>query len=139
MEPLSESSAERLRGVRLLLIKPSFPVKTSWAYSALAADPEHYLPAERAESRLAEWLATEDAPVRDLLFNNFEPVVFRKYIPLPTLKKRLERELDLPVLMSGSGSTLFALIENKEEVGSVRECVGDAFGEEGWVAEARIV
>lgn len=140
VEPLSASAAERLRGTGLLLMKPSFPVATAWAYAALAQTPDEYLSVDRAEERLEKWLSTENAPVRDLLYNNLESAVFRKYIPLPVLKKRLENDFDLSVLMSGSGSTLFALLDETDlEIESVKKSVSDALGKEAWIVEAKII
>lgn len=135
---LPERACARLRGTRLLLIKPSFSVSTPWAYGAMAKSPEAYCGAEEAEARLAEWL-NGTGPVRDLLFNQMESVVYRKYIPLPVLKDRLEAEANVPVVMSGSGSTLFALVEDDEQRERAERVAREALGEAGWLAEGHLV
>lgn len=138
LETLPEEVRERLRGTRILLMKPSFPILTAWAYSALASMPEKYCPPERAEQLLADWLK-EEKPVRELLFNSMELPVFRKFLPLPTLKERLEREMGLPVLMSGSGSTLFAILEEGRPTEAAEALARDAFGSAGWLREASLL
>lgn len=138
IERLPERVRERLRGTRLLLVKPSFPISTAWAYGALAGVPEDYAPPERAEGLLKEWL-TEERPIANLLFNNLEAAVFRKFIPLAALKNRLEGQLGLPVLMSGSGSTLFAVLEEGREAVEAKAAARDALGPAGWLAEARVL
>lgn len=137
LERLPERVWERLRGTQLLLMKPSFPVSTAWAYGALARMPEPYCPPERAERMLAEWFSGEKG-VGELLFNNLEPPVFGKFIPLPVLKEQLEGHLKLRVLMSGSGSTLFAVLEEGRDPAAAKALAVDAFGSTGWLAEVRV-
>lgn len=137
IEPLPEVVRKRLNGAKILLIKPSFPIATAWAYGALAKEPNGYCPPERAENFLAEW-EREEEPVRELLFNSLERPVYRKFIPLPALKERLEKELGLAVLMSGSGSTLFALLGGDQRGAEAIARARDALGADAWIAETRI-
>lgn len=128
VEPLPAAAAARLRGRRVLLFKPNFSVRTAWAYERLAAGaPAGYLPAAEAERRLAAWIAGE-AGAGELLFNNLEPVVFRKFIALPALLERLRTRFGLAPRMSGSGSACFALLPDgapvEEITGSIREAWG---------------
>ena len=128
VEPLPAAAAARLRGRRVLLFKPNFRVRTTWAYERLAAGaPAGYLPAAEAERRLAAWIAG-NAAAEELLFNNLEPVVFRKFIALPALLERLHTRFGLAPRMSGSGSACFALLPAdapvEEIIGSVREAWG---------------
>lgn len=134
---LPEKVRERLRGTRLLLVKPSFPIATAWAYGAFAKGPEARLSPGQAEDRLADWMAGE-APVTNLLFNNLEPAVFRKYIPLPVLRDRLERSAGATVLMSGSGSTLFSVLERPGQKTRAEAVARDALGEAGWLEQASL-
>ena len=138
ISPLPETVCARLRGKRLLLIKPSFSISTAWAYGAMAQAPEGYGSAEAAEARLAAWMSGVE-PLSSLLFNQMESVVYRKYIPLPVLKDRLEREAGVPVLLSGSGSTLFALVEDAAQRDLAEEVAREALGAAGWVVEGRLV
>jgi 4-diphosphocytidyl-2-C-methyl-D-erythritol kinase len=128
VEPLPAAASARWRGRRVLLFKPNFSVRTAWAYERLAAGaPAGYLPAAEAERRLAAWVAGE-AGAGELLFNNLEPVVFRKFIALPALLERLHTRFGLAPCMSGSGSACFALLPDgapeQEIIGSIREAWG---------------
>jgi len=85
-------------------------VSTVWAYERMAAGaPQSYLPAGEAERRIAAWIEG-NADAAELLFNNLEPVVFRKFLALPALLDRLGRQFGLAPRMSGSGSACFALL-----------------------------
>jgi 4-diphosphocytidyl-2-C-methyl-D-erythritol kinase len=126
VEPLPAAAAARWRGRRVLLFKPNFGVRTAWAYERLAADaPASYLPAAEAERHLAAWISGEAG---EPLFNNLEPVVFRKFIALPALLERLHTRFGLAPRMSGSGSACFALLPDgapvEEIIGSIREAWG---------------
>ena len=145
---LPAAAAARLRGRRVLLFKPNFAIRTAWAYERMAAcagasaaataradksapgaarAPAGYLPAAEAERRLAAWIAG-NAGAEELLFNNLEPVVFRKFIALPALLERLHTRFGLAPRMSGSGSACFVLLSDdapvEEIIGSVREAWG---------------
>lgn len=138
IEPLSKSLRGRLRGRKFLLVKPTFGVSTAWAYGAMAARGGDYSPAPEAERRLAEWMEAE-WPLRQLLFNNLEPAVFAKYVPLAVVKKKLTAEAGLPVLMTGSGSALFIPIERDGQEDEARKIIGNACGESAWIAGAALL
>ncbi len=79
---------------RLLLVKPPFPVPTAWAYR--------------------EWAALQPPPATPDalgLVNDLEKPVFSKYLLLPALKSWLAAQPGVAAsLMSGSGSTIFAVL-----------------------------
>jgi 4-diphosphocytidyl-2-C-methyl-D-erythritol kinase len=128
VEPLPEAAARRLRGRRVLLFKPNFSVRTAWAYEQMAAKaPASYLPAVEAERRLAAWIAGR-AGAGELLGNNLEPVVFRKFIALPALLERLRSRFGLAAGMSGSGSACFALLPDDAPVAKIIASVREAWG-----------
>jgi 4-diphosphocytidyl-2-C-methyl-D-erythritol kinase len=82
-----------------LLVHPGFGVPTPWAYKTYAQNPQ---PGEtgRAFSGFA-------------LRNDLEPPAFSKYAWLPTVKAWFRRQPEvLDALMSGSGSSVFALTES---------------------------
>jgi len=136
VEALAAAAARRLRGRRVLVFKPSFGVGTPWAYARLAAAGTS-LGADDAERRLAAWIGGT-APAEDLLFNSFEPVVFRKFIALPVLLGRLRERFGLAPLMSGSGSACFALLGDDAPVAAITERIRDAWGTVAFVEAAAI-
>jgi 4-diphosphocytidyl-2-C-methyl-D-erythritol kinase len=95
----------------VLLVVPDFGVHTGQAYAALAAHraASHLLAgaAWRSPRSLGSWSAVAADAV-----NDFEPVVFEQHPALATVRAQLAT---LPqtvlALMSGSGSTLFAVQE----------------------------
>lgn len=100
-----------LAAAEVLLVVPDFGVHTGQAYAALAAHrAAGHLQAGaawRSPRSLGSWSAIAADAV-----NDFEPVVFEQHPALATVRARLAA---LPqtvfALMSGSGSTLFAVLE----------------------------
>ena len=121
---------DSLHGKGLLLVHPGFGVSTPWAYQALAAKPKLYcqpgqsaVPIERLRS--GDWQALQ---------NNLEPGVFGKYTVLPVIKKFLSDNGALGALMCGSGSTMFAIAEDRPAAESLRAKYHAHFGQAGWSA-----
>jgi len=106
----------------LLLAKPPFPVPTVWAYSAWAAAP---------------WYPAVPVDVDGLsLVNDLEAPVFSKYLLLPALKTWLNRQPEVEAaMMSGSGSTVFAIL--KKEGSVLEKRLKDFFGETFWTCLCR--
>ena len=139
VEPLPETAVLRLRGRRVVVFKPAFGVPTPWAYAQLAAAaPAGYLSAAEAERRLAEWLATPDAPAEALLFNNMEPPVGAKFIALPVMLEALRHEFGLNARMSGSGSACFAFVPEDRAVATLFAAIRARWGDSAFVIEGRI-
>jgi 4-diphosphocytidyl-2-C-methyl-D-erythritol kinase len=133
----SGRAADRLRGRRVLLFKPSFGIGTAWAYGRMAARATDYLPVAEAEARLKHWLAGH-APAEDLLFNNMEGVAFEKFVALPLLLEKLRVECGVVARMSGSGSACYALLGDNQAVAPLKHLIRAGWGEEIFVQEARI-
>ncbi|BET66458.1 4-(cytidine 5'-diphospho)-2-C-methyl-D-erythritol kinase [Opitutales bacterium ASA1] len=135
LEVLSEAVAARLRGVRVLLFKPDFGIGTPWAYSRLAADPGRcYLAAQEAEARLAAWIAG-GVRLSELLFNSFESVIFAKFVALPVLVEILQKQAGVEgVLLSGSGSACFAILDERVDAERLVAIVRETLGRSAWDA-----
>lgn len=118
VEPLP-SFAPRLR---VLLLKPDFPVSTPWAYR--------------------QWLDSREIPgipyaAQRLPFgevvNDLERPVFAKYLLLADMKAWLLVRAEIAAaLMSGSGSTMFALVREEAETGSLLADVAAEYGPRLW-------
>jgi 4-diphosphocytidyl-2-C-methyl-D-erythritol kinase len=111
----------------MVLIKPPFPVSTPWAYRQSQASQE--MPGVLYAPQITPWGA---------LVNDLERPVFEKYALLPALKMwLLEQRECLAALMSGSGSTMFAVTGNlgdaQELAGRVRRYLGSS----SWVQVAQ--
>jgi len=90
------------KGFRLLLLKPDFGVPTPWAYGRWKDSRE--LPG-------VDYTPQELDGVR--LMNDLERPVFEKFVFLARLKSWLRQQPEVAgALMSGSGSTLFAILRS---------------------------
>lgn len=108
--------AERLP---LLLLKPPFPVPTPWAYQHWRDSSE--IPGVRYVAQSFAW---------GELVNDLERPVFSKYLPLATLKSwLLEQPCVAGALMSGSGSTVFAILKDPVDADALAERAGEFFGD----------
>lgn len=108
----------------LLLVKPAFGVPTPWAYKQWKDSLE--LPGIPYAAQVFPW---------GKLVNDLERPVFEKYLFLATLKRWLLRQPEAQgALMSGSGSTCFAVLHDtaggpalearvKAEFGDVWTCL----------------
>lgn len=79
-----------------------------------------------------------EPPVEEMLFNNMEPVAFRKFPALPVLLERLREQYGLAARMSGSGSACFALAPAGKGLGpEVEEEIRRAWGVSALVIRTR--
>jgi 4-diphosphocytidyl-2-C-methyl-D-erythritol kinase len=93
------------------LVVPDFGVNTGQAYSALAAHRAAGHLSAGAAWRSPRSLGSWSAVAADAV-NDFEPVVFEQHPELATVRARLGALPQVVLaLMSGSGSTLFAVLE----------------------------
>jgi len=134
---LPPAAAVRLRGRRVLVFKPGFPIATGWAYGRLAAAGT-YAPAADAEARLAAWEGGT-APAEALLENGMESVAFAKFPALPVLLDRIRARCGLAPRLSGSGSACFALLpEGGAPPAEAIAAIQEAWGPRAFIQETRL-
>ena len=124
-----------------MLLMPGIPVPTAWAYGRFRElGDDAYDQVENVETRLRGFLQG-GTRLEDFLYNNFEPVVLGKYLALEVFKERLGRICPGAILMSGSGSTLFALAPGGGFPDGLEAVLIDAgkeaFGEDFGLVKAR--
>ncbi|MEZ5385948.1 MAG: 4-(cytidine 5'-diphospho)-2-C-methyl-D-erythritol kinase [Prosthecobacter sp.] len=111
----------------LLLIKPPFPIPTPWAYKRWADSNE--VPGIPYNVQKCPW--------GDMV-NDLERPVFEKYRLLPALKKwLLDRDEVRAALMSGSGSTMFAVTDTESQAAALAEQVREWCGDTSWIQTTR--
>ncbi|HEV2435307.1 MAG TPA: 4-(cytidine 5'-diphospho)-2-C-methyl-D-erythritol kinase [Verrucomicrobiae bacterium] len=123
------------RDKAFLLIHPGFGVSTAWAYQALARFPAalHGRPGRARE--LISSLQTNHWPaVAGGVYNSLEAPVFEKYPVLALFQEFLRAQGALAALMSGSGSTTFAIVENVSAGQTLAEKFRAKFGDASWTA-----
>ncbi len=135
VEPLAPF--ELLRGAGILLVHPGFGVSTRWAYQALAAFPEAlHGRSGRAEELIRVLRGRDWAPLGGELYNALEAPVLRKHPLLAVIQESMRSEGLPAVLMSGSGSTTFALTPQPESAKGVADRLRDRLGNAAWIATA---
>ena len=108
--------------LHLVLIKPPFPIPTPWAYKNWADSRE--VPGVLYAPQLCEW---------GTMVNDLERPVFQKYLLLPALKNWLrEHAATRAALMSGSGSTMFAITDTAAQAAELAEKARAWCGETSW-------
>ena len=123
-----------LQGVYIVLVHPGFGISTPWAYQQLAHFPEALNGKPGRAEKLVASLQSADLKTAALEFyNSLEAPALKKY-PLLCLFQEFFRELGAPTLMSGSGSTTFAMVRGQAEAGAVLERFKARFGDQFWTA-----
>lgn len=107
----------------LVLIKPAFPIPTPWAYQRWKDSQE--LPGVVYAPQICPW---------GEMVNSLERPVFEKHRLLPSLKMWLLEQSGVQVaLMSGSGSTMFAVTKTGADAAVLAEKAQVWCGETAWV------
>jgi len=133
VQPLEPFSA--LRGNGMLLIHPGFGISTPWAYQELARFPKALRGEPGRASRLIQLLNSAELPVAGREFyNSLEAPAFHKHPILTLFQEFLRENGAAAVLMSGSGSTTFALTTGAEAAETLRQIFLSKFGAAIWTA-----
>ena len=98
----------------IVIINPGFEIPTKWAYNNLDL---RLIKREKNNTKaMLEALKKGEARgIAKNLFNSFEELIIKKYPEIGKIKDRLIEEGALGALMSGSGSTVFGIAQNKEQ------------------------
>lgn len=126
-----------LRGTALLLAHPGFGVETVWAYRELARFPAalHGEPG-RAQRLIAALNGTDlMAAARDF-YNALEAPVLAKFPVLALYQDFFRQQGAAVALMSGSGSTTFAVFPSRAAAEAAQAPFQRALGGAAWLAVA---
>jgi 4-diphosphocytidyl-2-C-methyl-D-erythritol kinase len=135
IQPLGNFPA--MRGVKILLIHPGFGISTAWAYKTLANFPAALNGRPGRAEKLVSLLQTADLKAAAAEFyNSLEAPALAKFPVLALYQEFLRENGALAALMSGSGSTTFALFGRDARVESVVEAFKGRFGRTCWTAIA---
>jgi len=135
--PLDRFAA--LRGVFVLLIHPGFGISTPWAYQQLTKFPQALNGRPGRARRLIALLEKSDLKeAGPEFYNSLEAPALCKY-PILGLYEEFLRENGAAVaLMSGSGSTTFALVAGQRACETLKESFFERFGTRCWTAVAAL-
>lgn len=124
-----------LRGTFFLLAHPGFGVPTAWAYQNLARFPDALNGTPGRAQRLATLLRSSDLfTAARHFYNALEAPVLEKYPLLALFQEFLRSHGAVAALMSGSGSTTFAIVEKRREAEALREKFLVKFSRTCWTA-----
>ncbi len=133
IQPLEKFPA--LAGTAFLLIHPGFGISTPWAYQNLARFPAALNGQKGRAQKLVSLLQTADLKMAAREFyNSLEAPALEKFPVLALFQEFLREHGALAALMSGSGSTTFAIAENISAAESLAEKFKSKFGNNGWTA-----
>jgi 4-diphosphocytidyl-2-C-methyl-D-erythritol kinase len=128
-----------LRGSFFLLVHPGFGVATAWAYQRLAHFPAALNGAPGRAKKLVHLLQTADLSAAGAEFyNSLEAPVLDKYPLLAMFQEFLRANGVAAALMSGSGSTTFALAQDEAAARELVVKFKRKFGETCWTAVAPV-
>jgi 4-diphosphocytidyl-2-C-methyl-D-erythritol kinase len=124
-----------LREKAFLLIHPGFGIPTAWAYQTLARFPAalNGRPG-RAQNLISKLQAGDWPAISAEFYNSLEAPALEKYPILALYQEFLRGNGSLAALMSGSGSTTFAVVENASAAESLAEKFKVKFGQNCWTA-----
>ena len=133
IQPLEKFPA--LNGRAFLLIHPGFGISTPWAYQNLARFPAALNgKAGRAKELVEKFQAKNLAGAAGTFYNSLEAPALEKFPVLALYQEFLREHGALAALMSGSGSTTFAITENMGAAEWLLEKFKSKFGSNGWTA-----
>lgn len=102
----------------LVLLDPGIPISTSWAYKKIKDTAiREELTKKKLSAKLLAKLVKEDGllGISKFLYNRLEGVVLEKFPIMKTVKKEIVKAGAKAALMTGSGSTIFGVVENRKE------------------------
>ena len=123
-----------LGGTAFILVHPGFGISTPWAYQQLQHFPTALNGSPgRAAKLLTALQKSELTAAGAQFFNSLEAPVLKKYPLLRLFQDFFRSHGAAGVLMSGSGSTTFAVIESMSAAESVAEKFKSKFGAHCWL------
>jgi 4-diphosphocytidyl-2-C-methyl-D-erythritol kinase len=100
----------------VVLVNPSFPVETKWAYQQLSESRTGVVPISRFHAALDTEAELSWKEVLKTVENDFEAPVFHAHPLLRDIKQQLTANGAEVALLSGSGATVFGIF--RDEVGA---------------------
>ena len=97
-----------IRGYRIILVKPGFGISTPEAYAGICPKPAGFDLRRLGELPVERW--------KEVVNNDFETTVFRLYPQLSEIKRQLYTLGACFVSMTGSGSAIYALFKEQQEI-----------------------
>ena len=115
------------------MIHPGFGISTAWAYQQLKRYPAALNGKPGRAAKLVSLLENSDLKTAGAEFyNSLEAPALHKYPLLVLFQEFLRANGAVAALMSGSGSTTFAILQSRPEAEAVSEKFMSKFGVNNW-------
>lgn len=134
VQPLERFRA--LAGIWIVLVHPGFGVSTPWAYKNLARFPRHLNGQPGRAAGLIQALHGTIEQAAAHFYNSLEAPVLEKYPLLAIFQEFFRAEGACVALMSGSGSTTFALARDEAAARELNDKFVMKFGNFCWAGVA---
>ena len=122
-----EPVAGEVESLPVILIKPGFEISAAWAYKRYAGSAEYD----------GFTYAAQDCPWGEMI-NDLERPVFEKFPVLGEMKSWLLNQPEVSAsLLSGSGSTMLAVLSEHASVGGLVARISSRYGENTWTCLGR--
>ena len=123
------------QGQHIILVHPGFGISTAWAYGQLVHHPEALNGRSGRAAELVDLLQAGDLRVAGRAFyNSLEAPALLKFPILALYQEFFREQGAAAALMSGSGSTTFAIVGTRAEAERALDLFYTQFGQEGWTA-----
>jgi 4-diphosphocytidyl-2-C-methyl-D-erythritol kinase len=132
IEPLAPFRA--LRGAAFVLVHPGFGIATAWAYQQLSRFPQALQGCPGEGRKLVALLHSENLVAAGAAFyNSLEAPALEKYPLLALFQEFFRAHGAAATLMSGSGSTTFAVAQDPATGEALAEKFRSRFGSRNWL------
>jgi len=122
-----EPVAGEVESLPVILIKPGFEISAAWAYKRYAGSAEYD----------GFTYAAQDCPWGEMI-NDLERPVFEKFPVLGEMKSWLLNQPEVSAsLLSGSGSTMLAVLSEHASVDGLVARISSRYGENTWTCLGR--
>jgi 4-diphosphocytidyl-2-C-methyl-D-erythritol kinase len=130
-----------LAGLNFVICKPrNLSISTVWAYQTFRANNLLATSPVRDHSQSSQMLAaiaishdpendSSDIRIGRLLYNDLERVVLPAHPAIAALKSSLQAQENLGVLMSGSGSAVFAIAANPSQAQRIADTISTTYND----------
>lgn len=124
-----------MKGAAFLLIHPGFGISAAWAYAQLSRYPEalNGKPG-RARALIAALENADLGGAGDQFYNSLEAPALEKYPILTLFQEFFRSNGACGAMMSGSGSTIFAVTADLKSAETLSEKFRGKFGDNYWLA-----
>lgn len=106
-EKMQEISID-LAGFYIVVANPGIHINTGKAFQTLILDDSESHFMDIANASVESW--------KNILYNDFEPIVFKQYHAIENLKNQLYENGALYASMSGTGSSCFGIFKEKKDL-----------------------